>query len=148
MPVGRKVIKRAKMMNYGLKVLVAEDYATRRQILVNYLRRLGFTSIFEAPDGLAAWKILLRNEVGMVLTDWHMPRLGGLELFQKIRNHPRTTSLPVLMVTVDKSRDRLIAAVKAGVSNYIVKPFTGKILQEKIETIFSRSPAEGSRPDR
>jgi two-component system chemotaxis response regulator CheY len=139
MTMNRKTAK----IDYRMKILVAEDFATMRKIMCCSLKEMGFTQVFEAEDGLSAWEIIRREDLGLVVTDWHMPRMGGLELLQKIRALPRTRSLPVLMITIEEHRDYLIAAVQAGVDNYLIKPFTPEVLKEKIEQIFSRVGAGG-----
>ncbi len=124
-------------MDYGINILVVEDFGTMRKILVSHLRRLGFNHILEAADGLAAWDLISHADLDLVLTDWHMPRLGGLELLRKIRGHPATASLPVLMISVEEGRYYLLTALQAGATNYIVKPFTSQVLQAKIGMLFS-----------
>jgi two-component system chemotaxis response regulator CheY len=125
-------------MDFQMTILVAEDFATMRQILCNCLRTIGFHNILEAENGLRAWEIIEREPIGLVVTDWHMPKMGGLELLQRIRGNPLTASLPVLMVTIENLKDNVIAAVQAGVNYYLAKPFTTDDLREKIELIFDR----------
>jgi two-component system chemotaxis response regulator CheY len=132
-------------MDYHMKVLVAQDFPTMRQILRHSLQEMGFTDVLEAEDGLSAWEIICQEDIGLVVTDWHMPRMSGLELLRKIRAHPRTRSLPVLMITIEDLQDYVIAAAKAGVDDYLVKPFTRQVLQEKVEQIFSRIRTDGKR---
>jgi two-component system chemotaxis response regulator CheY len=133
------------MIDYHIKVLVAEDFATMRKILCTTLRKIGFDNVVEAEDGLAAWNIIHNDNIGLVVTDWHMPNMSGLELLQKIRQNPQTASLPVLMVTVEDHKDLIIAAVKAGVTHYIFKPFNLKVLQEKIAAIFRKKEPDKGR---
>jgi len=135
--------QKTRKMDYRMKILVVEDFATMRQILCHSLREIGFTDVLEAEDGLSAWEIIRRQDLGLVVTDWHMPRMDGLELLQRIRAHPRTRSLPVLMITIDDLQDYVIAAAKAGVDSYLVKPFTPQDLKEKIEQIFSQVRTDG-----
>ncbi len=126
-------------IDYDLKVLVAEDFATMRRILCNTLKQIGFNNVLEAEDGLAALKVMEHEPVGLVITDWYMPNMGGLELLERIRSNPATAALPVLMVTMEDLKDHVIAAVQAGVSSYLVKPFTLESLQEKIEAVLRKS---------
>jgi two-component system chemotaxis response regulator CheY len=109
-----------------------------RKIVRNILKQIGFDDIVEAEDGQAALQILKNETVGLVVTDWNMPNMTGLELLQKIRTDPKTANLPVLMVTAEGLKENVVAAVKAGVNNYVVKPFTAEVLQEKLEQIFKK----------
>lgn len=127
-----------KNINYNMKVLVVDDFATMRKILRNILKQIGFEDIIEAEDGSAALRVIKNDHIGLVVTDWNMPNLSGLGLLQEIRQNPATAKLPVLMVTAEGLKDNVLEAVKAGVDNYVVKPFTAEILQEKIEKIFNR----------
>jgi two-component system chemotaxis response regulator CheY len=127
-----------KNIDFRMKVLVADDFATMRKIVRNILKQIGFDDIVEAEDGQAALQILKNETVGLVVTDWNMPNMTGLELLQKIRTDPKTANLPVLMVTAEGLKENVVAAVKAGVNNYVVKPFTAEVLQEKLEQIFKK----------
>jgi len=127
-----------KNIDFRMKVLVADDFATMRKIVRNILKQIGFDNIVEAEDGQMALQVLRNENIGLVVTDWNMPNMTGFELLQKIRTDPKTANLPVLMVTAEGLKDNVLAAVKAGVNNYVVKPFTAEVLQEKIEQIFKK----------
>jgi two-component system chemotaxis response regulator CheY len=127
-----------KNIDFRMKVLVADDFATMRKIVRNILKQIGFDDIVEAEDGQAALQILKNENIGLVVTDWNMPNMTGLELLEKIRTDPKTSKLPVLMVTAEGLKENVVAAVKAGVNNYVVKPFTAEVLQEKLEQIFKK----------
>jgi two-component system chemotaxis response regulator CheY len=127
-----------KLIDFRMKVLVVDDFATMRKIVRNILKQIGFEDITEAEDGNAALRILKSDKIGLVVTDWNMPNLSGLELLQEIRKNSQTSNLPVLMVTAEGLKENVMEAVKAGVNNYVVKPFTAEVLQEKIETIFKK----------
>ncbi len=127
-----------KNIDYRMKVLVADDFATMRKIVRNILKQIGFDNIVEAEDGQAAIQVLKTENIGLVVTDWNMPNMTGLELLQKIRSDPKTANIPVLMVTAEGLKENVVAAVKAGVNNYVVKPFTAEVLQEKLEQIFKK----------
>ncbi|MBI4642369.1 MAG: response regulator [Deltaproteobacteria bacterium] len=127
-----------KNIDFRMKVLVADDFATMRKIVRNILKQIGFDDIVEAEDGQAALQILRSENIGLVVTDWNMPNMSGLELLQKIRTDPKTANLPVLMVTAEGLKENVVAAVKAGVNNYVVKPFTAEVLQEKLEQVFKK----------
>jgi two-component system chemotaxis response regulator CheY len=131
----------SKLIDYSMKVLVVDDFATMRKIIRNVLKQIGFDDIAEAEDGAAALQIIKREKVGLVVTDWNMPNMTGLELLQNIRQNSGCTDMPVLMVTAEGLKENVLEAVKAGVSNYVVKPFTAEVLQEKIETIFKKMAA-------
>lgn len=128
-------------IDFSIKVLVADDFATMRKIVRNILKQIGFEDIVEAEDGTAALQILKTEKIGLVVTDWNMPNMTGLELLQHIRKNPATAQVPVLMVTAEGLKENVLEAVKAGVNNYVVKPFTAEVLQEKIEAIFRKLAA-------
>lgn len=127
-----------KTIDFRMKVLVVDDFATMRKIVRNILKQIGFEDIVEAEDGNAALQLIKNDQVGLVVTDWNMPNMSGLDLLRQIRRNPQTADLPVLMVTAEGLKENVMEAVKAGVSNYVVKPFTAEVLQEKIETIFKK----------
>ncbi len=122
--------------NTDIKILVVDDMATMRRIIKSLLEQLGFKNIDEAEDGQVALKKLKENSYDFVITDWNMPNMTGLELVQSIRSDEEIKHLPVLMVTAEAKKENVIAAIKAGVNNYVVKPFTAETLKEKIEKIF------------
>lgn len=118
-----------------MKVLVVDDFATMRRILKNILRELDFKDIVEAENGVAAVKILESQDIDLILCDWNMPKMTGLELLKWVRANEKTKDLPFLMVTAEAQKEHVVEAVKAKVSNYIVKPFTTAVLAEKLEKI-------------
>jgi two-component system, chemotaxis family, chemotaxis protein CheY len=122
-------------VNKNLKILVVDDFATMRKVIRNLLKQGGFENIVEAEDGVAALKVLQSQKVDFVISDWNMPNMSGLELLKAVRGSDDLKELPFLMVTAEALKDNVVAAVKAGVSNYIVKPFTAEVLTEKIEKI-------------
>lgn len=117
-------------------VLVVDDFSTMRRIIKNILLDLGFENILEAEDGLAAVDILNTENVNLVIADWNMPRMTGLELLQYVRSSEHLKDTPFLMVTAESEKKSIIEAVKARVSQYIIKPFTAETLSEKISKIF------------
>jgi two-component system chemotaxis response regulator CheY len=125
-------------INFKLKVLVMGDFSTMRKILRNILKQIGFEVVVEADDGNTALTALRTEEIGLVVTDWNMPQMSGLDLLKNIRSNDATKNLPVLMVTAEGMKENVIEAVKAGVDNYVVKPFTAETLQEKLEQIFKK----------
>ncbi len=128
-----------------MKILVVDDFSTMRRIIRNLLGELGFTgaNISEADDGNSALAVLRAQPIDVVVTDWNMPGMTGIDLLRSIRADDALKSLPVLMVTAENSREQIIAAAQAGVNGYIVKPFTAVTLKEKIDRIFERLVAAG-----
>ncbi len=125
-------------MDTNMKVLVVDDFATMRRIIKNILLQLGFKNIIEADDGTTAWDLLDKGEqVDLVISDWNMPKMTGIELLKKVRADERFKDLPFLMVTAEAQKENIVEAVKYRVSQYIVKPFTPETLKEKLEKIFS-----------
>lgn len=124
------------MLDTKAKILVVDDFSTLRRIIKNILKQLGYMNIEEAEDGVQAYNKLKNGGFDFLITDWNMPNMTGLELLEKVRATDVTKELPVLMVTAEAEKENIIAAVQAGVSNYIVKPFTADVLKEKMEKIF------------
>ncbi|MDI9554151.1 MAG: response regulator [Pseudomonadota bacterium] len=122
-------------VNKSLKILIVNDFATMRKVIRNLLKQGGFENVVEAEDGVAALKVLKSQQVDFIISDWNMPNMSGLELLKAVRGDDELKALPFLMVTAEALKDNVVAAVKAGVSNYIVKPFTAEVLNEKIEKI-------------
>ena len=120
-----------------MKVLVVDDFATMRRILKNILTQLGYKHIIEADDGTTAMDILKQEKIDLIISDWNMPKMTGLDLLKNVRGNPDTASTPFIMVTAEAQQDNIILAVKAKVSQYIVKPFTADILGEKINKILT-----------
>ena len=129
-----------------MKILVVDDFSTMRRIVRNLLVELGFsnTLIQEADDGDSALALLRGASFDLVVTDWNMPNMTGIDLLRAIRAEPATKALPVLMVTAENNREQIIAAAQAGVNGYIVKPFTAITLKEKLDRIFERLAAQGA----
>ena len=130
-------------MNKNMKILIVDDFSTMRRIIKNLLRDLGFTNTAEADDGNSALPMLENGEFEFLITDWNMPGMTVIDLLKAVRSSEKLRALPVLMVTAEAKRDQIIAAAQAGVSGYVVKPFTAAALQEKIEKIFERVEANG-----
>jgi len=128
--------------NYSQKVLVVDDFSTMRRIVKNLLRQIGFTDIEEAEDGAQAYSKLKKGDFGFVISDWNMPNLDGIGLLKMIRDDDELKEIPMLMVTVESEKDKVITAIQAGINNYIVKPFTGEVLKEKIDKIFEKTNME------
>jgi len=133
-------------LDKNMKILVVDDFSTMRRIVRNLLVELGFSNglIQEADDGVNAMTMLKQQSFDMVVTDWNMPNMTGIDLLRAIRAEPALKALPVLMVTAENNRDQIIAAAQAGVNGYIVKPFTAVTLKEKLDKIFERLAAQGA----
>jgi two-component system, chemotaxis family, chemotaxis protein CheY len=117
----------------NMRILVVDDFQTMRRIIVNLLRQLGFTNMVEADDGATAWERLQGGEqVDLIISDWNMPKMTGIDFLKNVRTHEKLKALPFIMVTAEGKRENVIAAVQAGVSNYIVKPFNAATLKEKL----------------
>jgi len=119
-----------------MKVLVADDSATMRRIIKNTLLDIGADEVIEAEDGLDAWNKLNESEgITTILTDWNMPKMNGLEFVIKVRADDRFKDRPIIMITTEGGKGEVVKAIKAGVNNYIVKPFTPQVLKEKLEAV-------------
>ena len=126
------------MPDQKMKFLVVDDFSTMRRIVRNLLKELGFTNVDEAEDGQVALQKLQAGDVDFVVTDWNMPNMDGLQLLQAIRASDALKHLPVLMITAEAKKENIIMAAQAGASGYIVKPFTGATLSEKLQKIFEK----------
>lgn len=124
--------------NTLMRILIVDDSRIMRNIVKNALKNLKYPpEIFlEASDGEAAWQVLENQEVSLILLDWNMPALNGLELVKKLRATAKYQKLPIIMVTSEAAKYNVIEAVKAGVSDYLVKPLTEKGLEEKLRRVF------------
>jgi two-component system chemotaxis response regulator CheY len=120
----------------SMKIMVVDDMSTMRRIVKNLLKQLGFANVDEAENGQEALIKLRADKFGFVVSDWNMPVMSGIELLRAIRADEALKAIPVLMVTAEAQKENIIEAVQAGVSNYVVKPFTAEALQEKIGKIF------------
>ncbi len=119
-----------------IEILIVDDAPTMRKIIRNCLRELGFENCVEVPDGAAALEKLKVSNFRLVISDWNMPKMMGIDLLRAVRSDERLKSLPFLMVTAEAERGNVLDAARAGVSNYIVKPFTPEQLRAKLEAIF------------
>jgi two-component system chemotaxis response regulator CheY len=126
----------AGVAHQDMKILVVDDFATMRKIVRNLLRQLNYNNVQEAEDGEVAFKKLQAEKFDFVITDWNMPNMTGLELLISIRKTPSLAKMPVLMVTAEADKENILAAAKAGVNDYVIKPFTSLTLAEKIKKIF------------
>jgi two-component system chemotaxis response regulator CheY len=125
-----------KVLTPDIKILVVDDFPTMRRIVKTLLKQVGFNNFVEAEDGEQGLRMLeSENGIDMVVSDWNMPNMTGIELLKVVRSKPKFKDLPFLMVTAEAEKENIIEAVKSGVSNYIVKPFTAQTLKEKLMKI-------------
>ena len=124
-------------MDPNMKVLIVDDFATMRRILKNILKQIGLKNISEADNGKEALKELKKEKFDLVLCDWNMPEMPGIELLNQVRSDDALKGIPFVMVTAEAKKENILEAVKAGVSSYIVKPFTAETVDEKLKKIFA-----------
>jgi two-component system chemotaxis response regulator CheY len=121
----------------SMSVLVVDDYSTMVRIIRNLLRQLGFEDVDDANDGAAALTKMHAKRYGLVISDWNMEPMTGYDLLKQVRSDPGIGETPFIMVTAESKTENVIAAKKAGVNNYIVKPFNAQTLKSKIEAVFA-----------
>jgi len=125
-------------MDLSMKILIVDDFATMRRIMKNILKQIGFSNIIEADDGTTALDELKKTSVDLIISDWNMPKMTGLDLLKEVRSTDGLKEVPFLMVTAEAQKQNVIDAVQAGVTNYVVKPFTAEAISEKLEKIFGK----------
>lgn len=121
-----------------MRILIVDDHEPMRKIIKNILRRIGLEDMDEAVDGRDAVAKLREKNFDIVLLDWNMPGMNGLEVLKIMKSDQNLKDIPVIMVTAESSKEKIMEAVKFGVSDYIVKPFTAEVLKKKIEEISAR----------
>jgi two-component system, chemotaxis family, chemotaxis protein CheY len=121
-----------------MKFLVVDDFSTMRRIIKNLLIDLGYANVTEADDGQTALPMLQAGDFDFLITDWNMPGMPGLDLLKAVRASPKLAKMPVLMLTAEAKREQIIEAAQAGVSGYVIKPFTAVTLKEKIDKILEQ----------
>jgi two-component system chemotaxis response regulator CheY len=119
-----------------IRILVVDDFSTMRRIIRGVLKKLGFNNIEEAEDGDVALAKLKAGEFQFIISDWNMPNMRGIDLLKAVRADDKLKALPFLMVTAEAKKEEVLAAMQAGVSQYMVKPFTPDALERKIQAIF------------
>lgn len=128
-------------MSNTMKILVVDDFSTMRRIVKNLLQELGYNDVTEADDGNTALPLLKSGSFDFLITDWNMPGMPGLDLLKAVRGDTKLAKLPVLMLTAEAKREQIIEAAQAGVSGYVIKPFTAATLKEKIDKILASKAA-------
>ena len=121
-----------------MRFLVVDDSTTMRRIIINTLTKIGYQDCTEASNGREGMERLAANGADMVITDWNMPEMSGIEFIRAIRANAATKDLPVLMVTTNAAKDDIVEAMRSGINNYVVKPFTADTIKEKIQAILDR----------
>ena len=122
-------------LNKNMRVVIVDDYTTMLRILRNLLRQLEINNVEEASDGDSAYHLLQKNPPDLVISDWNMAPVTGLDLLKRVRADAKLKHIPFIMVTAESKTENVIAAKQAGVSNYIVKPFNAETLRDKIEKV-------------
>ncbi len=118
-----------------MRFLIVDDSSTMRRIIINTLNKLGHTECHEAGNGREGLEQLASKEVDLIVTDWNMPEMSGVEFARAIRANDATKAIPILMVTTNAAEGDIVEALKSGVNNYVVKPFTPATIKEKIEAV-------------
>jgi two-component system chemotaxis response regulator CheY len=118
-----------------MRILVVDDFPSMRRILRNLLNKIGISEVEKAENGAEAYEKLRNSKFDLVIADWNMEPVTGLELIQRVRNDARVAGTPFIMVTAESKTENVIEAKKAGVNNYIVKPFTADVLKAKIAAV-------------
>ena len=125
-------------LDTNMKVLIVDDFATMRRIVRTIFEQLGFHKLEEAEDGQKAFEKLKQGNFDLVISDWNMPNMMGIDLLKAVRADDRLKNLPFLMVTAESQKENVLQAVQAGVSNYVVKPFTADVVEQKLSAIFKK----------
>ncbi len=119
----------------NMPILIVDDYKTMLRIIRNLLKQLGFNNVDEAIDGSSALQKLREKDCGLIISDWNMEPMGGLQLLKEVRKDVKLKEVPFIMITAESKSENVIAAKEAGVSNYIVKPFNAATLKGKLTTV-------------
>jgi two-component system, chemotaxis family, chemotaxis protein CheY len=127
-------------IDLSMPILVVDDYNTMIRIICNLLKQLGYQNIDSATDGATALAKLRAGRFGLVISDWNMEPMSGYDLLKEVRTDAKLGKTPFIMITAESKTENVIAAKRAGVSNYIVKPFNAQTLQAKIAAVFAEEP--------
>lgn len=128
----------ASKINKDIKVLVVDDHPLTRNMVRSILRGAGFDDVLQAENGAQALEVVFKENLGLVICDWNMPTTSGIEVLRAIRAEPKLKSLPFLMLTAEAYRENVLEASKAGVTDYVVKPFTADVLMKKVEEVLKK----------
>ncbi len=122
-------------VDMSMNVLIVDDYKTMLRILRNLLRQLNFVNIEDATDGTMALNVLRQTDIGLIISDWNMEPMTGIQLLREVRSDDNLKHIPFVMITAESKTENVIAAKEAGVSNYIVKPFNAETLKTKLTSV-------------
>lgn len=122
-------------VDYNMSILIVDDYKTMLRIIRNLLRQLNFTNVDEASDGTEALHMLGQKDFELIISDWNMEPMTGLQLLREVRKSDRFKHIPFIMITAESKAENVVAAKQAGVSNYIVKPFNAETLKTKLSSV-------------
>jgi two-component system chemotaxis response regulator CheY len=137
---GRRLMEGMMAIDLSMPILVVDDYNTMIRIICNLLKQLGYQNIDNATDGATALAKLRAGRYGLVISDWNMEPMSGYDLLREVRADEKLGKTPFIMITAESKTENVIAAKRAGVSNYIVKPFNAQTLQHKIAAVFGEDP--------
>ena len=126
------------MFDKDITILIVDDFLTMRKLVERSLKSLGFKNFVKAQDGQVAWEILQNREVGLVISDWNMPNMTGIEFLRLVRNHETLNTTPFIMVTAESEGSQIQEALKLKVDNYVIKPFSSESLRDKISETFHK----------
>jgi len=126
-----------------MKVLVVDDFATMRKIVKNVLKQINIDNVMEAENGKQALNLLKSEKIDLIISDWIMPEMTGIEFLKVCKSDETIKNIPFIMVTAEAQKDSVVEAIKSGVDNYIVKPFTPEKLRETIERAKAKVSAQG-----
>jgi two-component system chemotaxis response regulator CheY len=126
----------------NIRILIVDDFSTMRRLIKKILTDLGAEDVIEAENGSNAWDILSREKINLVICDWNMPNMSGMDLLEKVRADETLADIPFIMVTAEGKKDNVIAATKKGVTGYVTKPFNAESLKSKIKAMFGNADTE------
>jgi len=128
------------MFDLSTRILVVDDMLTMRKLVQKACKEIGFTDFIEAADGAKAFEALTASEspVGLVLSDWNMPNCTGLDFLKRVRSDSRYADLPFILITAEAEKEQIVEAIKSGVTNYVVKPFTADMLKGKLAAAYAK----------
>lgn len=137
------------MFKETARILIVDDMEMMRRLVVQTCRTIGFKDIIEAPDGRRAWDFLINSDppVELVISDWNMPGVSGIELLKRIRENEKFKNLPFILLTAENESGQVTTALKLGADNYLLKPFTTAVLQRKIEETYKRAAKRNNWPE-
>jgi len=122
-------------VDMNMNILIVDDYKTMLRIIENLLKQLGFKNVHQAIDGSSALKVLREQAIGLVISDWNMQPMTGLQLLKEVRADDKLKTIPFVMITAESKTENVVAAKEAGVNNYIVKPFNAETLKQKLVSV-------------